>query len=59
MVAAISIRNRAMTEKSYLFLVVGSLCGATVTLFERLELKASCLCTYSRANYGLHTKMPE
>ena len=43
MAAGISTRNRATVEKSSLFVEVESLCGATGTLFERLDWKTPCL----------------
>ena len=43
MVAGVSTRNRATMEKSSLFVEVESLCGAKVTLFERLDWKTPCL----------------
>ena len=43
MVARVGTRNRATMEQSSLFVVVESLCDATVTLNERLDWKTLCL----------------
>ena len=52
----ISTRDDFVTEKLFLILVFGDLCGTTVTtLVERLD----CSTPYSRANYGHDKEIAE
>ena len=46
-------------EEIVSFLVVRSLCGATVTLLNASTEIHRAECTHSRADYGLYTKIPE
>ena len=48
----IRAREYAATDQSFIFLIFEGLCGATVTLFERLDCRTPySWCTNARANH--------